>query len=240
MKPKVCPHLKLEHTLSIERAIVCGAPERAEWISHFLENPRSLAKNREYHSYQGLYNGKPILVVSHGVGSSGCAICFQELADAGVKTIIRLGTAGGLTDDAEIADIAVPTAAIRLDGVSSQMVPLAFPAVADTRLAIRLFDLLSLKTTRIRTGINLTSDLFYPGPLGSDLELYSRLGTISVEMECSTLFIIAHLRKLRAAAVLVQDGNPLKWKDGDYDNSAERLKPSMELSVKAILEVLTT
>jgi uridine phosphorylase len=41
------------------------------------------------------------------------------------------------------------------------------------------------------------------------LKRWSRFDVLSVEMECSTIFTLAKLKKLRAGAILAVDGNPL-------------------------------
>lgn len=64
-------------------AIVCGDPARAEKISRKLEQARELAFSREYRTFVGSYEGVPMAVVSHGVGSPGAAVCFEELIRAG-------------------------------------------------------------------------------------------------------------------------------------------------------------
>lgn len=61
------------------RVLVCGDPARAERISKRLTEARCLAQNREYWTYTGLYQGVPVAVVSHGVGSGGAAIAFESL-----------------------------------------------------------------------------------------------------------------------------------------------------------------
>ena len=59
--------------------MVCGSPERALKASRYLDNPRTLARQREYHSYQGTYQDVVITITSHGVGAPGAAIAFEEL-----------------------------------------------------------------------------------------------------------------------------------------------------------------
>ena len=51
------PHIKLSPDARFQRAIVCGAPERAKLISTLMEGSIELAKNREYHSYIGKHKG---------------------------------------------------------------------------------------------------------------------------------------------------------------------------------------
>ena len=73
------------------RVLVCGDPARAERISKRLTEARCLARDREYWTYTGLYQGVPVAVVSHGVGSGGAAIAFESLWRAGARVIIRVG-----------------------------------------------------------------------------------------------------------------------------------------------------
>jgi uridine phosphorylase len=102
-------HIHLSQDPRHARVLTCGAPERAARIAEFLQDAKPLAKNREYHSYLGKYEGQDILVISHGVGSAGAGICFQEVINAGAKAIVRLGTAGGLQDFTQIGDLVVAT-----------------------------------------------------------------------------------------------------------------------------------
>ena len=237
---KIPPHIHLAFDPRFERAVVCGAPERAEMIASKLTDSKKLAQNREYSSFLGKRGDQWILVTSHGVGSAGAAICFNELIAVGVKTIIRLGTAGGLQDDSQIGDVAVATAAIREDGVSKLMIPQGFPAVADPRLALQLMEGSRKAGLRTQAGIVLSSDIFYPSLLPTSLELYQKAGAVAVEMECSTLFVIASLKRIRAGAMLALDGNPLKWKEGQYDPKSTKLKDSIAQAADVVLDVLAS
>lgn len=231
-------HTLLSADPRFARAIVCGSPERAKWISEFLEGSAPVARNREYHSYCGRFDGADVLALSHGVGAAGAAIAFHELLGAGARAIVRVRTAGGLQDDSAIGDIVVPWAAIRQDGVTPKMVPEGFPAVAAPELAASLAAELAKKNALCRTGLVATSDLFYPGPLGHDLAPLRDCGALAAEMECSALFVAASLKRAKAAAVLVLDGNPLKWSEGQYDPDPQRLRASMEQAIRAALAAL--
>ncbi|MCM2322494.1 MAG: nucleoside phosphorylase [Oligoflexia bacterium] len=231
-------HIQLSKSPKNQRVIVCGSPERAEWFARQLEGVENLARNREYHSYRGTFKGKDILITSHGVGSAGAAICFHELIDAGAKKLIRIGTAGGFYAETKIGDVVVPTGAIRKDGASALMIPPEYPALADPAMALKLSGQLGAGGKQVRTGIVLTTDLFYSGPLGSDSVLYKNAGAVAVEMECATLFVTASLRGVRAAAALVLDGNPLSTAPDDYDPRPERLAASVQRCFSAALEAL--
>lgn len=231
-------HIRLT-TLPSPKVLVCGSPERAALIAKGLKDSRLLAQNREYHTYTGLYQNKPVVVASHGVGSAGAAICFNELIDCGAQVLIRLGTAGGLYEESQIGDVVVPTAAIRNDGVSLAMVPPEYPAVADLALTADLIAGMKAAKLAGRTGTILTSDLFYPSLLGDKLAFYQKARAVAVEMECSTLFILAQLRGARAAAILVLDGNPLKWHEGHYDPDSKKIAASVEQATAVCFNALT-
>jgi uridine phosphorylase len=220
------------------KVIVCGSPERANFLSTKLNDATALAKNREYHSYLGKFKGENILVMSHGVGSSGAAICFHELMDVGAEVILRLGTAGGLYEGTAPGDIVVAVGAVRKDGVSPLMIPIGYPAVPDLALTTELIANAKKHDPKAKSGVIVSSDLFYPGPLGDDLALFSKAGCVAVEMECATLFVCGRLRNVATAALVVLDGNPLKWNEGHYDPAGNAVSSSIERCASIALQTL--
>lgn len=232
------PHIRLENDSRYARVLTCGAPERAAKIAEKLTDVKKLSQNREYHSYLGKFDGQDILVISHGVGASGATIAFQELINVGAKTIIRLGTAGGLYDKTKVGDWVVATAAVRQDSVSSLMIPLGFPAVADLEVTTRLRDEAKKTGHSFQTGIIVSSDVFYPGLLDTQLELYSKAGVVAVEMECSALFVTGSLKGIKTGSILVLDGNPLKWKEGNYDPHGKAMSDAVDQAIVVALKAL--
>ena len=91
--------------------VVCGDPARADRIAATLENAILLSHKREYRAHNGTYRGTPVTVCSHGIGAPGAAIAFEELIVAGGRTIIRVGTCGGLQPDIRSGDLVIATAA---------------------------------------------------------------------------------------------------------------------------------
>jgi len=122
---------------------VCGDPNRVKGIAAFLDSPRELARSREFVSFGGSLGGTKTLIISHGVGASGAAICFQELIELGAETIVRLGTAGAFLDDYVIGDVFIPMGAFRLEGASRAMVQPEYPAVPDFALASTIYQALA-------------------------------------------------------------------------------------------------
>jgi len=233
------PHLKLEKGQISPYVLVCGDPARALETAKLCNTYEELAYNREYRSFNGLFNEEKITIVSHGVGSAGASICFNELVAAGAKVIVRAGTCGALQDSLEQGDLIVASGAVREDGVSALMVPLAYPAIADAEVLRALEKACRNLNAVYQRGIILTSDLFYPSVLPTSLETYKNAKVAGVEMECASLFVIAALGGVRAGAVVAVDGNPLKWNEGDYDPYGEKVAAGKEKMLLAALAALS-
>lgn len=233
------PHLKLEEGQISPYVLVCGDPARAEKIARLCEEYKELAYNREYRTFLGSYKGQKITITSHGVGSAGASICFEELIKLGAKIIVRVGTCGSLQTYLGQGDHIIANGAVREDGVSPLLIPLGFPAIADAEVSLTLEKVCQEMQAPFRRGIMLTSDVFYPGVLPTSLELYSRAGVPGVEMECSALFVIASLRGIRSGAIATVDGNPLKWEEGNYDPYGEKVTQGKERMLKIGLEAMS-
>lgn len=235
------PILKVNAEDLPDRAIVCGDPGRAKLIAEKLEDARELSFNREYRTFVGSYRGVRMAVVSHGVGCPGAAVCFEELIRGGVKTLIRVGTAGSYTADIPPGSLVVSTAAVRTDGLTKQLVPDGFPAVADTGLVTALYEEASqAQDIVVRKGITLTLDVFFNGVVEFPHKLYKASGVLAVEMEVSALYVIASLRGARAAAIMATDG----YADADlaevYDPYTGAVDRAVDAGIEAALRTLTS
>ena len=155
----------------------------------------------------------------------------------GVKSIIRVGTAGGLQDDAKIG-ASRSHCSLRQEGTSNMMVPAAFPAVADPEMTLALATALKDQGRSFHHGIVVSSDLFYPALLPNDLELYKKANAVAVEMECSALFVVGTLRKVRMGSVLALDGNPLRWDQGVYDPHSNAMDLAIRAAIAASLDAI--
>lgn len=207
------PHLHLTKKDMTPVVLVVGDPGRAALLASMCEKSTELAFNREYRSFKCTQNGSSFVVVSHGVGSAGCAICFEECIKLGAKVIIRGGTAGSLQlDQFKQGDICVCYASCREDGHSNLYAPAGLPAVADPMVFDQLYKVAQKHIKDVKYGISLTSDIFYPSPaMEQSLVKYQKSGVEVVEMEIATLFCICKMRGVKAGALVVVDGSPLKW-----------------------------
>ncbi len=222
--------------------VVVGDPARAAKAAGLLEGARKVGENREYVTYTGSYAGAPVSVASHGVGAPGAAVVFEELCRGGVQRIIRAGTAGGIQPGVLDGSLVVASAAVRDDGVTDALVPLAYPALADAALTLRLTDEARHEGATVHTGVVLSSRCFYPlGILPNDQPMWQRAGVVAVEMELAALFVIASLHGVAGAGILAIDGNPLATKDetmAGYQPFRTLVDDAVERSLRAALRTL--
>lgn len=212
MQPTILPLTGLPTGEVPPSVIVCGDPARANQIASQFDESKKLSEKREYRCFVGSFWGESVAVCSHGIGSPGAAIAFEELISAGAERIIRVGTCGGLQPDINSGHIVVASAAVQNIGFGSEFLPNGYPAAADVETTYALTQTASRSSFRWSAGIVLTRDCFYQGVNVSstpDYEQMSKANVLAVEMECAALFIVAALRKVKAAAILSVDGNVL-------------------------------
>jgi uridine phosphorylase len=218
------------------RVLVVGDPRRAELAAERLSEKRELGRTREYVSFAGTHGATEVAVVSHGVGSAGAAVCFEELFRAGAERVIRAGTAGGMQPNVVDGDLVVATAAVRSDGFTQQVVPPEFPAVADPEIVSHLVAAGRGLEFDVHQGIVVTVASFYThAVLGSSLPTWQEAGVVAVEMEVAALFVLASLHGSQAGAILAIDGNPLL----ERDESMEGYNPNRPVVHEAVERMIT-
>lgn len=235
------PILNVDSADIPDLVLVVGDPDRAHRAAGFLDRAAEIGSHREYVTLVGYHRGIKVGVVSHGVGSAGAAVCFQELFRAGVRRVIRAGSCGGMQDDVTDGHLVIVTGAVRCDGFTDQIVPAGYPALAsaDVIAALRRA---SEGNAGIHEGLTLTSAVFYPHDiLGSDLPLWQKTGVTAVEMEAAVLFVLAGLAGVETGAILAVDGNPLLEHDEEmsgYDPHREVVKEAVGRMITIALDAL--
>jgi uridine phosphorylase len=188
-------------------------------------------------------NGIGISACSTGIGCPSAAIAVEELSRIGAETFIRVGTTGALQNEIKTGDIVIATSAVRADGTSRSYAPIELPAVADFNVTSALVNAAHKLRQKVHFGPVLTSDAFY-GDL-DNLRLWSKYNVLSVEMESSTLFTLANVKKLKAGSILAVDGNPLMGlgkgefepgeKTGELD---ERVQKAINTEIRIAIEAI--
>ena len=243
MRKRLQPHIMCGVGDVARYALISGDPKRVEKVASFFDESVKVGDCRGFVTYTGSVDGIGVSACSTGIGCPSAAIVVEELGRIGAETFIRVGTTGSLQPDVEVGDIIIASAAVRNEGTSRKYVPVEYPAVADFNVTAALVQAAQKSKRKVHFGPVLTSDTFY-GDLDS-LKRWSRFDVLSVEMECSTIFTLAKLKRLRAGATLAVDGNPLMGmgknerepgeKTGELDERVqEAIKEEIHIAIKTI------
>jgi uridine phosphorylase len=239
---KRLPLIKVNSTDLTRAALVVGDPQRAAAAAEYLDDVKEIGFNREYRTFTGTYAGAPITIASHGVGAAGASVCFDELMQGGVKTIIRAGTCGAMRPEIKDGELIIGTGAIREDGTSEKLVPITYPAIADRHVVAALEDAArESQHLPVHTGIVLTQGYFYSGMVPSvvDMWLNANMDLKAAEMELATLLVIASLHGVRAGGIFTSDGNLTGEPDPlAYDPHRRVVKEGVEKMIQVALEAL--
>ena len=124
-------HLHLLPEQLADTIILVGDPARVEQIASYFDSEECRAANREFKSVTGLYKGKPMTVLSTGIGIGNIDICVTELdALANIDfatrtekplrrqlTMVRLGTSGALQPDIKVGDVVYARTSVGFDSL---------------------------------------------------------------------------------------------------------------------------
>ena len=106
------PHNSAEKGDIAETVLMPGDPQRAKFAAkNFLENAQLVNSVRGTLAYTGLYKGKPVSIMASGMGMPSIGIYSYELYKYyDVKNIIRIGSAGAISDELHLRDIVIASA----------------------------------------------------------------------------------------------------------------------------------
>ena len=63
-------------------------------------------------------DGRPLTIMSHGMGGPSAAIVVEELCDLGLEVLVRVGTCGALDARLAAGDLVAATSVLSADGTS--------------------------------------------------------------------------------------------------------------------------
>ena len=193
-----------------EYVLVPGDPARTPMIAKYLDGAREVAFSREYRTFTGSIDGVPVSTISSGMGGPSVAIAVEELNELGVHTFLRVGTCGAAQPEIKMGDLVIAIGSVRSEGTPNGYVPPEYPAIASLDVVNALVEASRKDGVPYHVGVIRSVDALYsdlmpdkmPRPnLRDELEMWSRAGILSNDMETSTLFVVARIRKLRAGTI---------------------------------------
>ena len=187
-----------------ETVLMPGDPYRAKWAAEtFLEAPKLVNEVRGMLGFTGTYKGAPVTIHGSGMGMPSLSIYANELIrDYGAKTLIRIGSCGGMQPYVKLRDIIIAMTASSLSTPSSGLFKeLNYAPCADYGLLSAAVAEARGKDVGLHVGGIYSSDVFYDER--PDLnEQMVRHGILGVEMEAAELYNLAARYGVRALAVL--------------------------------------
>ena len=177
-----------------EAVLLPGDPLRAKWIAEtFFEAPKLVNSVRNCLGFTGTWKGKPVSVQATGMGQPSLSIYVHELINVyAAKTLIRVGTCGGLNAKVKVRDIILAQAATTDSTiVKDHFGAYNYAPIADFGLLRSAAELAEAKNLPFHAGNMLSSDIFYHA---DGLAAYGTLmahGVLGVEMEAAALYTLA-------------------------------------------------
>lgn len=226
------PHIEAKKGDYADVVLMPGDPLRAKWVAEtFLEEPRLVNRVRNCLGYTGRYKGKPVSVQASGMGQPSLAIYVHELLTVyGVKSLIRIGTSGGLSDKVKLRDIVMAETASTDSAMNRDVFgPFSFAPAADFALLRSAVAIAEKRGLTWHVGGIVSTDVFYhPDGLG----VYDTLrahGALAVEMETAALYTLAARYGARALTICAISDNIV---------TGEKLTPvERESSLKEMAEL---
>ncbi len=187
------PHNEAKYGEIAKTVLMPGDPLRAKFIAEtYLTDAVCFNTVRNMLGYTGTYNGKRVSVMGGGMGIPSMGIYSYELFHMyDVDTIIRIGSAGGISDDVKVRDLVIAVSASTNSGYAGQFgLTGTFAPTADFELARRAYDAAAARGVRVMAGNILSSDTFYSdNPKENDQ--WKKMGVLAVEMEAAGLYLNA-------------------------------------------------
>ena len=196
------PHIGAKFGEIAETVIMAGDPLRAKFMAEkFLENPVEFNHVRGMLGFTGTYKGKRVSVMGHGMGMPSIGIYTYELYNFyGVKTIIRVGSAGSINMDLHVGDIAIAMGACTNSNYVNQYgLPGTFAPIADFALVRAAAEACERFGYNYMVGNVLSSDVFYDE--NPENEKWIKMGVLAKEMEIAALYMNAARSGNRALGI---------------------------------------
>ena len=193
------PHIEAKPNDYADTVLLPGDPLRAKWIAEtYFDNPVQVNGVRNCLGYTGTYNGKEISVQAGGMGMPSNSIYITELFKFyNVKTIIRVGSCGGIAKHIKVGDIVAATTASTDSSMGKNLIPgFQYSPSAD-------FELLNsfVKQCPFAHVGGITSNDYFYQPNENWWKDCQKYGILAVEMETYMLYTLAAQFNRRALSV---------------------------------------
>jgi purine-nucleoside phosphorylase len=197
------PHISAAAGEIADAVLLPGDPLRAQVIAEtFLTDVVCYSKIRNMLGFTGTYQGRRISVQGTGMGMPSMTIYVTELLRFyGVKTAIRVGSAGALRADVNLRDVVIAMSTHTNSNMTGRYFDgLHYAPTANFELLRAAVDLAGKQGINWHVGPIFTSDSFYDDNIDTFTKLGAH-GTLAVEMEAAALYTLAAREGAKALCI---------------------------------------
>lgn len=234
---KMSVHIGAKKGEIAERVLLPGDPLRAKYIAEtFLENPVCYNEVRGMYGFTGTYKGERISVQGTGMGVPSISIYINELMqEYGVRTLIRVGSCGGIQRSVSVRDVILAMSA----STNSQMNRITFGPVdyaptASFDLLKKAYDIACEKKIDVKVGSVFTTDLFYNDK--AEPEKWAEYGILAVEMETTALYTLAAKFKRKALSILTVSDHLFTGEETTAEERESTFNEMIEIALETAIQ----
>ena len=234
------PHIEAKtKNLFAKTVLMPGDPLRAKFVADtYLTDVVQINGVRNMFGYTGNYKGKKVTVMGSGMGMPSIGIYSYELfAFYGVENIIRIGSCGSYTKDANVYDVIIVKDAYS----ESSFAKTAYgyePETMDAteELVKDLNDAAKLLNYPVINGRIHSSDVFYRGVGDAIQSAGVEKNCLGVEMESFALFANAKFLNKKAACILTVSDSLITHEVTSSEERQNSFNKMMEIALEAAIK----
>lgn len=231
------PHIEVkDKDLFAKTVLMPGDPLRAEYIANtYLTDVKKINNVRNMFGYTGYYKGKKVTVMGSGMGMPSIGIYSYELFNFyDVEEIIRIGSCGSYSKDANIYDVIIVNNAYSESSFakvaynySENILNASEELVNDINNAANK---LGYKTIN---GCVHSADVFYRHNGDVFEDVAKKYNCLAVEMESFALFANARFLGKKAACILTVSDSLITHEATTSKERQESFNKMMEIALEA-------
>ena len=234
------PHIAATPADFAATVLMPGDPQRAQFIAeNYLIAPRLVNNVRGVQGYTGSYKGVPVSVMASGMGMPSMGIYSYELFQFfEVENILRIGSAGALSETLRVRDIVLGMGACTNSNFSAQYhLPGTFAPICSYALLHACAATAQREKIPVHVGNLLSSDTFYnddadlPEGLTSN-KAFAKMGVLAVEMEAAALYMNAARCGKNALAICTVSDHIVTGETTTADERRATFRDMMRLALE--------
>ena len=232
------PHNTAPQGAFAKTVLMPGDPLRAKFIAEtFLENAELVNNVRGVQGYTGTYKGTRVSVMASGMGCPAIAIYSYELFHFyDVDNIIRIGSAGAMTDKLQLQDIVMAQGACTDSNFAHQYgLSGTFSAIANFELLETAVAVAREKGVEPNVGNIFSSDVFYNK--AGDTMKWAEMGVLATEMESYALYCNAAEAGKRGLCICTISDSLVTGEELSAEDRQTSFKKMMEIALEVAVRM---